>query len=112
MAQILLGIVELQRLLLFSCDHRHPSMDLAEDLRLRGGVDPIRQLGQPVMQSAPEFDPVGHRQRQQHRAEARNVLIPDPAVQTAGLGHAHLQPRSGLSETDEHRVVATVGRFR
>ena len=88
-------------------DHRDASVDVTEDLRLRRGfAEPVRELGEALMQVLPErhavLDGWGH----VDRAEAGEVLVPDPAVDAAGLDEAHPEAVLGLAEADEHVVAA------
>ena len=50
----------------------------------------VRELGDALVQALPERDPVLDRWRHLDRAEAGDMLVPDPAADTAGLDEAHL----------------------
>jgi hypothetical protein len=99
---VLLGLLEVQRVGLVDCRHRHASMHGAEDLGLDRGVEAVRKAAQPLIQALPELHPAGDRQRSRDRAEAGDVLMADLAVFPAGLNQAELQPARRLTEADEH----------
>src|SRR5262249_53527496 len=54
------------------------------------------------MQPLPEGDAISDLGRHRHRAEARDVLVPDLPVNAAGLDEADLQPTFAFSEPHEH----------
>jgi hypothetical protein len=63
---------------------------------------PAGELGQPLVQSAPELDAGGNRKRRLDRAQARDMLVADLAVFPAGLNQAHCQPVGRLAKAHEH----------
>jgi hypothetical protein len=89
-AQVRLGFRELQGALLGGGDHGDPSVEGAEHLGLGGGVEPVGEPGEALVQGSPERDPVGHGRRRRHAAEAGDVLVADPAAAAAGLDQACL----------------------
>src|SRR5215813_14274775 len=76
--------------------HRH------HDLAPRLGVKPVGELGQPLVQPAPKLNAGGHRWRRLDRAQARDVLVANPAVLPAVLNQAHCQPIGRLAKVHEH----------
>jgi hypothetical protein len=80
-------------------------MDIAEDLPVLISADAIRQLGDALIQPAPERDSIGNRGRHQNGTQTRDVIVADLAANTAALNNAHLQPRWRLAESDEHVVA-------
>src|SRR6516225_606219 len=93
------------------CDHGDPSMHRAHDLASRFGVEPVKKLGQPLVQFAPELNAGGNRWRRLDRAQARHMLMPDLAVLPAGLNQAHCQPVGRLAKVDEHCSGTIRARF-
>src|SRR5262249_37370529 len=72
------------------------------DLAPRLGVKPVGELGQPLVQPAPELNAGGHRWRRLDRAQARDVLVANPAVLPAVLNQAHCQPIGRLAKVHKH----------
>ena len=66
-------------------------------------ADPVAELGEPLLDLAPEHQPVGDRRRHRDRAEPGDVLLADLAGDPAGLDEADLQAVTGLAEAGEHR---------
>src|SRR5262249_5672658 len=85
--------------------HRH------HDLAPRLGVKPVGELGQPLVQPAPELNAGGHRWRRLDRAQARDVLVANPAVLPAVLNQAHCQPIRRLAKVHEHCSGTIRARF-
>src|SRR5215831_15279157 len=85
--------------------HRH------HDLAPRLGVKPVGELGQPLVQPAPELNAGGHRWRRLDRAQARDVLVAYPAVLPAVLNQAHCQPIGRLAKVHEHCSGTIRARF-
>src|SRR5262244_2474069 len=85
--------------------HRH------HDLAPRLGVKPVGELGQPLVQPAPELNAGGHRWRRLDRAQARDVLVANPAVLPAVLNQAHCQPIGRLAKVHEHCSGTIRARF-
>src|SRR5262245_23135606 len=83
-------------------DHWDPSVHRHHDLAPRLGVKPVGELGQPLVQPAPELDAGGHRWRRLDRAQVRDVLVANPAVLPAVLNQAHCQPIGRLAKVHEH----------
>src|SRR5262245_1979851 len=75
----------------------------AHDLAPRLGVEPVGELRQPLVQSVPELNAGGNRWRRLDRAQARDMLVADLAVLSAGLHQAHCQPIGRLAKVHEHR---------
>src|SRR6516162_2136147 len=85
--------------------HRH------HDLAPRLGVKPVGELGQPLVQPAPELNAGGHRWRRLDRAQVRDVLVANPAVLPAVLNQAHCQPIGRLAKVHEHCSGTIRARF-
>ena len=100
-----LGVVQLQRPYLIGRDHWDAGMDVAEQLRLCSGVDPVAELRHPLMQALPEHQPLGDRWRRIDRAEHGDMLVADLAAGPMGLDQAGLQAGFGLAKADEHVVA-------
>src|SRR5262249_43951492 len=75
------------------------------------GVKPVGELGQPLVQPAPELNAGGHRWRRLDRAQARDVLVANPAVLPAVLNQAHCQPIGRLAKVHEHCSGTIRARF-
>src|SRR5262249_7547372 len=88
--------------------HWAPSVHRQHDLAPRLGVKPVGELGQPLVQPAPELNAGGHRWRRLDRAQARDVLVANPAVLPAVLNQAHCQPIRRLAKVHEH-CSGTIG---
>src|SRR5262249_39817275 len=67
----------------------------------RLGVKPVGELGQPLVQPAPELNAGGRRWRRLDRAQVRDVLVANPAVLPAGLHQAHCPPIGRLAKVHE-----------
>ena len=74
---VLLGLLEVQRVDLVHCQHRHASIHGAEDLGLHLAVEAVRKPSEALMQAGPELHPIGDRQRCGDRTEAGDMLMPD-----------------------------------
>jgi len=72
------------------------------------GVKPVGELGQPLVQPAPELNAGGHRWRRLDRAQTRDVLVANPAVLPAVLNQAHCQPIGRLAKVHEHCSGTTI----
>src|SRR5262249_49980613 len=77
----------------------------------RLGITPVGALGQPLVQPAPELNAGGHRWRRLDRAQARDVLVANPAVLPAVLNQAHCQPIGRLAKVHEHCSGTIRARF-
>src|SRR5262249_52558314 len=72
---------------------------------------PVGELGQPLVQPAPELNAGGHRWRRLDRAQARDVLVANLAVLPAVLNQAHCQPIGRLPKVHEHCSGTIRARF-
>src|SRR5262249_38838055 len=87
--------------LLLRRDHWDPSVHRHHDLAPRLGVKPVGELGQPLVQPAPELNAGGHRWRRLDRAQVRDVLVANPAVLPAVLNPAPCEPLGRLAKVHE-----------
>src|SRR5262249_24106003 len=92
-------------------DHWDPSVHRHHDLAPRLGVKPVGELGQPLVQPAPELNAGGHGWRRPDRAQARDVLAENPAVLPAVFNQAHCQPIGRLAKVHEHCSGTIRARF-
>jgi hypothetical protein len=106
-----LRVFELQCAFLVWRDHRDPSMHRPHDLAPCLGVEPVGELVQPLVQSAPELNACGNRWRRLDRAQARDMLVADPAVLPVGFDQAHCQPVGRLAKVHEHCSGTIPARF-
>src|SRR5262245_24726086 len=83
----------------------------AHDLAPRLDVEPVGELRQPLVQSVPELNAGGNRWRRLDRAQARDVLVANPAVLPAVLNQAHCQPIGRLAKVHEHCSGTIRARF-
>src|SRR5262245_35753121 len=83
----------------------------AHDLAPRLDVEPVGELRQPLVQSVPELNAGGNRWRRLDRAQARDVLVANPAVLPAVLNQAHCQPIGRLAKVHEHCSGTIRSRF-
>jgi hypothetical protein len=67
------------------------------------GAEAVSEPGEPAVKFGPEGDAAGDRERQADGAEARNVLLLDPAVDAAGFGKCQLEAPADGASADEHR---------
>ena len=58
-------------------------MNRGENSRMRRGVDAVRELGKPLVESPPECEPVDRRRRHRDRTEARDMVVPNATSDTA-----------------------------
>src|SRR5262245_16249473 len=99
---ITLRVFELQCALLVRRDHGDAGMHRVYDLAPRLGVESVGELAQPLVQSAPELNACGNRWRHLDRAQARDMLVADPAVLPVGFDQAHCQPVGRLAKVHEY----------
>src|SRR5262249_59337879 len=66
---------------------------------------------EPLVQPAPDLNAGGHRWRRLDRAQARDVLVANPAVVRAVLNQAHCQPIGRLAKVHEHCSGTIRARF-
>src|SRR5262249_31969051 len=64
-----------------------------------------------LVQPAPKLNAGGHRWRRLDRAQARDVLVANPAVLPAVLNQAHCQPIGRLAKVHEHCSGTIRARF-
>jgi len=108
---ITLRVFELQCALLVRRDHGDASMHRVYDLAPRLGVESVGELVQPLVQSAPELNACGNRWRHLDRAQARDMLVANPAVLPVGFDQAHCQPVGRLAKVHEHYSGTIPARF-
>ena len=72
-------------------------MDVAVQLRLHRGIDPVAELCHPLVQALPEQDPFRDRWRRIDRAKHGDVFVTNLATDPARLHQADLQFESGES---------------
>jgi hypothetical protein len=71
---VLFCFVEVKRVDLVHCRHRHASVHGAEDLGLRLAVEAVCEPPKALMQGLPVFNPAGDGQGRGDGAEAGNMI--------------------------------------
>jgi hypothetical protein len=74
-------------------------VDRAQHLAVGIAADAVRELGEPLAELRPEFETGTGRQRKGDAAEAGDVLMPNLAIDAAGLDDTELQPPADVAET-------------
>ena len=87
---ILSGALKLRGLLIVQCRHGDACVDGGEDRAALGGIDPIAQCIEPLMQLGPERKAVSGRRGSRNRSQTGYMLMPAPAISAVGRYEARL----------------------
>jgi hypothetical protein len=99
-ASIFGGAFKLHRLLIILRRHRDAGMDCSDDRASAGGIDPVAERIEPLMQPDPERNAVRRRPVQRDRAWAGDAFAADFSALTMAGDQADLEAASGLAKAD------------